>query len=87
MPLASNTSRHPSTMPRRGDPAGASPLACPLAFSVTGLLLNGLALMVQGDDGWQVLSRLALMASAPALAALHFAGHGDEAHSGKQMRH
>jgi hypothetical protein len=65
-------------------------LVCLLALSVTGLLLNGLALMVQSDDGWLVLSRLALIACAPALAAmvaLHFAGHVTEACSRKRMRH
>jgi hypothetical protein len=89
MPLASSTSWHPRTrrlsrthQPR--DPAGADDLVCLLAFSITGLLLNGLALMVQGVDRWLVLSGLALTAGVPALAAmavLHFASHVDEARS------
>jgi hypothetical protein len=79
-----------SALPQPRDGAGDGDLVCLLALSVTGLLLNGLALMVQGDDGWLVLSRLALIACAPALAAmaaLHFAGHVDEACSRKRMRH
>jgi hypothetical protein len=79
-----------SALPQPRDGGGDADLVCLLALSVTGLLLNGLALMVQGDDGWLVLSRLALIACAPALAAmaaLHFAGHVDEACSRKRMRH
>lgn len=78
-----------STLPQPRDGAGDRDLVCLLVLSVTGLLLNGLALMVQGDDGWLVLFRLALIACAPALAAmaaLHFAGHVDEACSRKRMR-
>jgi hypothetical protein len=78
-----------SALPQPRDRAGDGDLVCLLALSVTGLLLNGLALMVQGDDGWLVLFRLALIACAPALAAmaaLHLAGHVDEACSRKRMR-
>jgi hypothetical protein len=78
-----------STLPQPRDGAGGGDLVCLLALSVTGLLLNGLALMVQGDDGWLVPFRLALIACAPALAAmaaLHFAGHVDQAYSRKRMR-
>jgi hypothetical protein len=59
-------------------------LACPLAFSLIGLLLNGLAVMVQSDDGWLALPGFALIAGAPALAAMaasHLSGHVDEASS------
>jgi hypothetical protein len=48
------------------------------------LLLNGLAVMVQSDDGWLALPGFALIAGAPALAAMaasHLAGHVDEASS------
>ena len=79
-----------SALPQPRDRAGDGDLICLLALSVTGLLLNGLALMVPGDDGWLVLFRLALIACAPALAAmaaLHFAGHLDEAGSRKRMHH
>jgi len=81
MPLAA--------LPQPRDGAGDGDLVGLLALSVTGLLLNGLALMVQGDDGWLVLFRLALIACAPvlaAMAALHFAGQLDEACSRKRKR-
>jgi hypothetical protein len=55
----------------RGDSAGAGDSACVLAFSVAGLLLNGLALMVQGDEGR--LPGVALIAGALAMAALRLA--------------
>ena len=45
-------------------------LACPLVFSVTGLLLDGVASFCGGDDPQTALLRLALIAGAPALAAL-----------------
>jgi len=64
--------------------AGGDNLACPLAFSVTGLLMHGLALMVQNHDGWPAPIGFTLIAAAPALAAiaaLHFAGDLDEARS------
>ena len=64
--------------------AGGDNLACPLAFSVTGLLMHGLALMVQNHDGWPAPIGFTLIAAAPALAAmaaLHFAGDVDEARS------
>jgi hypothetical protein len=85
MPLASSASWHPrtwhlSTTHQPRDPAGAADLVGPLAFSIAGLLLNDLALMVQGVDRWLVLSGLALTAGVPALAAmavLHFGSHVD----------
>jgi hypothetical protein len=52
-------------------------LSCPLAFSVTGLLLHCLALIAQSDDRGLAPIGFALVAAAPALsaiAALHFAG-------------
>ncbi len=64
------------------DSAGGNNLACPLAFSVTGLFVHGLALMMQNQDGWQAPIGFVLIAAAPALAAmaaLHFAGDVDEA--------
>ena len=66
------------------DSAGGDNLACPLAFSVMGLLMHGLALMVQNHDGWPAPIGFALIGAAPALAAiaaLHFAGDLDEARS------
>jgi hypothetical protein len=52
-------------------------LSCPLAFSVTGLLLHCLALIAQSDDRGPATIGFALVVAAPALsamAALHFAG-------------
>jgi len=71
------------------DSAGGDNLACPLAFSVTGLLVHGLALMMQNQDGWLAPIGFALIAAAPALAgmaALHFAGNIEEARSRKRIR-
>ena len=82
MPLVSSAPRRPKTIRQPGDPAGGANLACPLAFSVTGLLVHGLALMVQNLDGRPAPIGFALIAAAPALAAmavLHFAGDVDEA--------
>jgi hypothetical protein len=44
-------------------------LMCPLAFSVTGLLLDG-AVLVCGGDHLTPAWRFALVAGAPALAAI-----------------
>jgi hypothetical protein len=77
MPQVSGAARQPR------DSAGSDNLACPFAFSVTGLLVHGLALMVQNQDGWPAPIGFALIAAAPvlaALAALHFADL-DEARS------
>jgi hypothetical protein len=45
-------------------------LAGPLAFSMTGLLLDGVALFGAADDPQLALLRFALVAGAPAVAAL-----------------
>ena len=53
--------------------------ACPFAFSVTGLLLDG-AVLVWGGDHLTPAWRFALVAGAPALAAIaaiKFAGDDD----------
>lgn len=42
---------------------------CPLVFSVSGLLLDG-AVLVAGGDHLALAWRFALVASAPALAAI-----------------
>lgn len=74
MAYLSRASWYPNTMHRRGDSADAGDFACVLAFPVAGLLLNGLALMVQGDDGR--LPGLALIAGALAMVALRLASRG-----------
>jgi hypothetical protein len=58
-------------MHRRGNSADAADFVCVLAFSAAGLLLNGLALMVQGDDGRR--PGVALIAGALAMVALRLA--------------
>jgi hypothetical protein len=77
MPSVSRAAWRARAMRRRRDRAGSS---CPLVFSLAGLLMNGLALMVPSEDGYLALLRFALIASAPLLAgmaALHFAGSAD----------
>jgi hypothetical protein len=64
-------------MGRRPDRRQTVSLSCPLAFSVTGLLLHCLALLAQSDDRGPAMIGFALVAAAPALAAiaaLQFAG-------------
>jgi hypothetical protein len=78
---------HASARRRRRDHAGAG-LVCPLLFSLTGLVTNGLALMAPSEDGYLTLLGFALIAGAPpiaAMAALHFAGDSDEPFSGMRM--
>jgi hypothetical protein len=68
-------------MRRRRDSAGVDGLVYPLAFSLAGLLTNGLALMLPADDGHLAMLRFALVAAAPPIAALaagHFAGKASE---------
>ena len=82
MPQVSGAPWCPKTIRQPRNCAGGGNLACPLAFSVTGLLMHGLALMVQNHDGWPAPIAFALIAAAPVLAAmiaLHFAGDIDEA--------
>jgi hypothetical protein len=65
------------SMGRRPDRRQTVSLSCPLAFSVTGLLLHCLALLAQSDDRGPATIGFALVAAAPALAAmaaLHLAG-------------
>jgi hypothetical protein len=64
-------------------------LVCPLVFSLTGLVTNGLALMAPSENGYLTLLGFALIAGAPpiaAMAALHFAGNSDEPFPGMRMR-
>jgi len=61
-------------MGRRPDRRQTVSLSCPLAFSVTGLLLHCLALLAQSDDRGPATIGFALVAAAPAMAALHLAG-------------
>jgi hypothetical protein len=67
MTFISSTPQHPHVLPRCRDrtPAAADDLAGPLAFSVTGLLTHGLALLTQGDDACLMLLNFALIASTP----------------------
>jgi hypothetical protein len=55
--------------------AAADRLACPLAFSVAGLLTHGLALTIQSEPSLVPLSVYLIMGAAPiaALVALRFA--------------
>jgi hypothetical protein len=81
MPSVFSAPSHARAIRRHGDCAGADQLVCPLAFSLTGLLANGLALMALNEDGWLALLGFALIAGAPpiaAMAALHLAGNADE---------
>lgn len=55
---------------RRPDRRPTVSLSCPLAFSATGLLLHCLALLVQSDDRGLPTIGFALVAAAPALAAI-----------------
>jgi hypothetical protein len=53
------------------------------------LVTNGLALMMPSEDGYLTPLAFALIAGAPpiaAMAALHFAGNGDEPSPGMGMR-
>jgi hypothetical protein len=80
---------HPRTIHRRGDvgPAAAGHLLCLLAFSLGGLLMDCLALVLQGATSLAPLG-FALTAGAPllaAMAALHFAGNTDEPCRGMRM--
>jgi hypothetical protein len=71
------TTRQPTGMRRRRASAGVDGLVCPLVFSLAGLLANGMALMLPGEDGHLAMLRFALVAAAPpiaALAAAHFSG-------------
>ncbi len=72
---------HATATRRRRYSAGVDDLVCPLVFSLAGLLANGLALMLTGEDGWPALPGFALIAAAPAIAAMaavHFAGKASE---------
>jgi hypothetical protein len=72
---------HATALRRRRYSAGVGELVCPLVFSLAGLLANGLALMLPGEDGWPALPGFALIAAAPAIAAMaavHFAGQASE---------
>jgi hypothetical protein len=83
-----SVSWHARARRRRRDHAGAGG-ACPLLFSLTGLVTNGLALMMPSEDGYLTPLAFALIAGAPpiaAMAALHFAGNGDEPSPGMGMR-
>jgi hypothetical protein len=53
---------------RQGDVAAG--FACPFVFSVIGLLLDGVVSFSASDDPQSALLRFALVAGAPALAAL-----------------
>jgi hypothetical protein len=68
-------------MRRRRDSVGIDQLICPPVFSLAGLLANGVALMLPGEDGYLALLGFALIAAAPplaAMAAVHFAGKASE---------
>jgi hypothetical protein len=88
MPSVSSAPWHARAIRRRRDHAGAG-LVCPLAFSLTGLVMNGLALMAPSEGGHLTLLGFALIAGAPpiaAMVALHFAGNSDEPFAGMRMR-
>jgi hypothetical protein len=83
MPSISSAPWHARARRRRRAHADTG-LACPLLFSLTGLVTNGLALMVPSEDGYLTLLGFALIAGAPpiaAMAALYFAGNSDEPYS------
>jgi hypothetical protein len=88
MPPVSSAPWHARARRLRRDHAGAG-LVCPLLYSLTGLVMNGLALMAPSEAGYLTLLGFALIAGAPptaAMAALHFAGNNDEPFPGMRMR-
>jgi hypothetical protein len=67
---------------RRRKSRSAVGLACPLAFSMIGLLLDGVVSFGGSDDPQLALLRFALIAGAPvvaALAAMEVGGDGSPA--------
>src|SRR5260370_34896659 len=58
------------SMGRRPDRRQTVTLSCPLAFSVTGLLLHRLALLAQSDDRGPATVGVALASAPPALARI-----------------
>lgn len=77
MASISSPASDPKLSPRRDDSGHgvADRLAGPLAFSVAGLLVHGLALTMQGEPSLALLRVYLIVSAAPiaALVALRFA--------------